>query len=182
MEEFAQVIPTDIKPSSSLAHYEICDVTQPDSIKSLLAKHKATSIIHLSAILSGAGEKDPRLARAVNIDGFMNVLEAAKEFGCQLVSPSTIAVFGPGSPRVKTPDFTVMRPSTIYGVSKVLMELMGEYYHRRFGVDFRSIRLPGVISPEPIHGFGTTGNPYVSKDQEMMLFRFCSGNVSGSPI
>lgn len=153
-----KVIGTDIKeaPSDFTYNFEPLDVTDKSMVSQMFKKHKPSHVIHLSAILSGAGEKNPDLAMKVNLDGFMNVLEMAKEHKCQLFSPSTIAAFGPDTPPNRTPDSTIMRPTTIYGITKVHMELMGEYYHSKYGVDFRSVRLPGVISPEPIHGMGTT--------------------------
>jgi threonine 3-dehydrogenase len=152
------VIGTDVKqaPAQFKYNFESLDVTDKDMVKEIFRKYKPTHVIHLSAVLSGAGEKNPDLAMKVNLDGFMNVLELAKEHKCQIFSPSTIAAFGPDTPLSRTPDATIMRPTTIYGITKVYMELMGEYYHSKYGVDFRSVRLPGVISPEPIHGMGTT--------------------------
>lgn len=152
------VIGTDVKPAPNDLNvpFELCDVTDKSAVRSVFEKYKPSYVIHLSAILSGAGEKNPELALAVNLDGFVNVLEQARSHGAQIFSPSTIAAFGPSTPAKRTADLTVMRPTTVYGITKVHMELLGEYYHRRYGVDFRSIRLPGVISPEPIHGMGTT--------------------------
>lgn len=155
-----RVIGTDIKEAMSnfpkSVTFDHCDVTDSKAVKHVFEKYRPTHVIHLSAILSGAGEKNPELAKRVNLGGFQNVLESSTVLGAAIFSPSTIAAFGPETPKRKTPDVTVMRPSTIYGISKVHMELMGEYWSRRYGVDFRSIRLPGVISPEPIHGMGTT--------------------------
>lgn len=152
------VIGTDVKPAPKDLNvpFEMCNVTDKSAVRALFDKHRPTHVVHLSAILSGAGERNPELALAVNLDGFANVLEQARLHGSQIFSPSTIAAFGPSTPPKRTPDLTVMRPTTVYGITKVHMELLGEYYHRRYGVDFRSIRLPGVISPEPIHGMGTT--------------------------
>lgn len=148
-----RVVGTDI---TKVAESNYCDVTDKSQVLETFKKHQPTHVIHLSAILSGAGEKNPDLAHRVNVDGFLNVLEAAKTFKTQLFSPSTIAAFGPETPPKKTPDVTVMRPTSMYGITKVHMELMGQYYRDKYGVDFRSLRLPGVISPEPIHGMGTT--------------------------
>ncbi len=154
-----RVIGTDIIPKESvnLPEYEVCDVTKKDAVLNAIEKYKPTHLIHLSAILSGAGEKNPQLALDVNLNGFMNVLEAVKDAeNIQMFSPSTIAAFGPSTPPKRTPDSTIMRPTTVYGITKVHMELNGDYYNKRYGVDFRSLRLPGVISAEPIHGMGTT--------------------------
>jgi threonine 3-dehydrogenase len=156
-----RVIGSDIKTNDDIllpgVTYDYCDVTDPKMIEAIVSKHKPTTIIHFSAILSGAGEKDPDLAQQVNVNGFLNILNCARKHNLKLFSPSTIAAFGSSTPRNKTPDITTMRPTSIYGVTKVFMELMGEYYHQKFAVDFRSLRLPGIISPKPIHGMGTTG-------------------------
>lgn len=99
------------------------------------------------------------LAVRVNIEGMHNVIELAKQYKLRIFVPSTIGAFGPDSPRNPTPNVTVQRPRTIYGVSKVHAEILGEYYHHRFGLDFRCLRFPGVISCDPPGG-GTTGNHY----------------------
>lgn len=156
-----EVIGTDIKSDGARmlpnVRYDFCNVLDAAVVEKTVQKYRPEKIVHFSAILSGAGEKNPELAQKVNLEGFMNVLNAAKASHAQIFSPSTIAAFGPSTPRIQTPNTTVMRPSSIYGITKVFMELMGEYYHKRYGVDFRSLRLPGIISPAPIHGMGTTG-------------------------
>ncbi|CAB1339752.1 unnamed protein product [Coregonus sp. 'balchen'] len=108
------------------------------------------------ALLSAVGEANVALARDVNITGLHNVLDIAAEHGLRLFVPSTIGAFGPTSPRNPTPDLCVQRPRTIYGVSKVHAELMGEYYHHRYGLDFRCLRYPGIISADSQPGGGTT--------------------------
>lgn len=113
-------------------------------------------IVHYSALLSAVAEKNPTLALSVNINGFQNMLELAKVHRLRLYSPSTIGAFGPSTPKVNTPDLTIMRPNTIYGITKLHNELMGEYYREKFGVDFRSARYPGVLSADTAPGGGTT--------------------------
>ena len=95
-------------------------------------------IVHFSALLSAVGENNVPLAIRVNIEGLHNVMELAKQYKLKIFVPSTIGAFGPESPRNPTPNLCIQRPKTIYGVSKVHAELLGEYYHRRFGTDFRS--------------------------------------------
>ena len=154
-----RVIGTDMRRQAEgvlAVPYAVCDVTSRASVREAFERYRPTHVVHLSAILSGAGEKDPRLAMEVNVGGFLNVLEECRARQAQLFSPSTIAAFGPSTPKTRTPDSTTMRPTSVYGITKVHMELMGEYYHRRYGVDFRSLRLPGVISPGPISGTGPT--------------------------
>ncbi len=133
------------------------DVTQRDALRQVVADHHADTIVHLAGILSGAGEQHPALAWDVNVGGLRNVLEVAKEAGVrQVFVPSSIAVFGAGCPRDQTPQDTVLQPSTMYGITKVAGELLGEYYVRRYGLDVRGLRLPGIISSETPPGGGTT--------------------------
>ncbi|ORX91412.1 L-threonine dehydrogenase [Basidiobolus meristosporus CBS 931.73] len=132
------------------------DVLNYQQLESLVVDFHIDWIVHLSAILSAVGEKNPAQALAVNVNGFQNVLDLAKIHGLRIFSPSTIGVFGPSTPKDNTPDLTIQRPNTIYGITKVHMELMGEYYHEKYGVDFRSVRYPGIISADTQPGGGTT--------------------------
>ena len=136
---------------------EVVDVTRREDLDAAISRHKIDTIFHLAGVLSAVGEQDPERAWSVNVGGFINVLEAARAGGAARVFfPSSIAVFGSNCPRDRTPQDTVLQPSTIYGVSKVTGELLGEYYVRRFGLDVRGLRLPGIISSETPPGGGTT--------------------------
>ena len=154
------MIATDIrKPIDRLDEegpFGLLDVTNFEAIKRVIDERKIDAIVHLAALLSAKGELDVDLAMKVNIDGFRNVLTLARDYQLKIYCPSTIGAFGPGTPRVNTPDVTVMNPTTIYGVSKVFAECLGEYFHLKYGVDFRSLRYPGIISADSPPGFGTT--------------------------
>lgn len=136
--------------------YVELDVTIPQCLQSVIEQHQITTIYHLAGILSAKGEQYPDRCWEVNINGLRHVLEAAKTHGLSVFFPSSIAVFGPHTPKLDTPQITVEDPSTIYGVTKVTGELLCQYYVRRFGVDVRSLRLPGVISYRTLPGGGTT--------------------------
>jgi len=137
--------------------YATLDVSHRQELVDVVKEHRIDTIYHLASILSAAGEKNPQLAWEVNMGGLQNVLEVAREHGLAKVFwPSSIAVFGPQTPRVNTPQNTVMIPTTIYGVSKVAGELLCNYYFTRYGVDVRSLRYPGIISSETLPGGGTT--------------------------
>ena len=148
------------KPSEKLVNsgpFEYIDVTDRESIEKLVKKYDINVIYHLAAVLSATGEEKPQLAWKVNINGLYNVLEITREHGLARVFwPSSIAVFGPEAPRVNTPQDVVLIPRTMYGVTKVAGELLCNYYFRRFGLDVRSVRYPGVISSETPPGGGTT--------------------------
>lgn len=125
--------------------------------ESLVKENKIDYIVHLAAILSALGERFPDRANSVNVIGFLNAMNIARDYKCAIYCPSSIAVFGGENfPKVNTPDDTILQPETIYGVTKVFNEMMGDYYHRKFGVDFRAIRYPGVISSEKYEFNGTT--------------------------
>jgi len=148
------------KPSEKLLRsgpFEFIDVTERETVEEAVRKYNIDTIYHLAAILSAAGEKNPQLAWAVNMDGLYNILEIAREYGLVRVFwPSSIAVFGPETPREDTPQETVLRPTTMYGVTKVAGELLCDYYFHKYGVDVRGVRYPGVISSETPPGGGTT--------------------------
>ena len=114
------------------------------------------TIYHLAALLSASAEAAPQLAWSVNMSGLYNVLEVAREYGCQVFFPSSMGAFGPRTPRDATPQVAVQRPTTIYGVTKVAGELLCDYYAGRFGIDTRGLRLPGLISYVATPGGGTT--------------------------
>jgi nucleoside-diphosphate-sugar epimerase len=148
------------KPSAALCEdgpFEFIDVVRRETLEAVVEKYDIDTIYHMAAVLSAVGEKRPHLAWNVNINGLYNVLEVARERELSRVfCPSSIAVFGPETPRDHTPQETVLRPTTMYGVSKVAGELLCEYYVRRFGVDARGVRYPGIISSETLPGGGTT--------------------------
>ncbi|OFX42770.1 MAG: NAD-dependent epimerase [Bacteroidetes bacterium GWA2_30_7] len=157
----SNVIATDIKPAAPEimegGPFEILDVLDPHRLFGTVARNKVTQIYHLAAILSGNAEKKPIASWNINMNSLLNVLELAREMELNKVFwPSSIAVFGPTTPRVNTPQFTVMEPNTVYGISKLAGERWLEYYYRKFNIDCRSIRYPGLISYKTEAGGGTT--------------------------
>lgn len=157
-----RVIATDVRsPSSIIADngpFQYLDVLEPTQLTRLIVEENVGTVIHLAAILSAAGEKHPELALKINNGGTQNILEIARNCNNNMTvfCPSTIAVFGPSTPRVNTPVDCTMRPTTMYGLTKVYAELLGEYYHSKYGVNFRSLRYPGVVSGSAMPGGGTT--------------------------
>ena len=134
----------------------IADVTDRQSIELAVRKHKIDTIYNLAALLSVVAESRPAMAWKIGIDGLWNVLEVAREHHCAVFTPSSIGSFGLSTPHVKTPQDTVQRPSTMYGVTKVTTELLSDYYHTKYGVDTRAVRFPGIISNVTPPGGGTT--------------------------
>lgn len=132
------------------------DITSAAQIAEAVDRYKVDTIYNLAALLSAVAEARPQLAWKIGVGGLYNTLEVAREKGCAVFTPSSIGSFGPTTPHVKTPQDTVQRPETIYGVTKVTGELLSDYYARRFGVDTRSVRFPGLISYTTPPGGGTT--------------------------
>lgn len=152
------IVNSDVKGPAGLRdkHFLYCDVTDRPAMARIVVEHGIDTIVHMASLLSAVGEANPSLALSVNTRGIQNVLELAQQYQLRVFAPSSIAVFGPSTPQDETPDTTIMRPTTMYGLTKVHVELLGEYYFDKFGVDFRSVRYPGVISSEALPGGGTT--------------------------
>lgn len=134
----------------------IVDITNPQQIADAVSKYQVDTIYNLAALLSAVAENKPQLAWKIGLGGLFNTLEVAREKQCAVFTPSSIGSFGPGTPKDKTPQDTVQRPKTMYGVTKVSGELLSDYYFTRFGVDTRSVRFPGLISNVTPPGGGTT--------------------------
>jgi len=155
------VIATDIRKTeeAQLAQsgpYEVLDVTDAKSMFEIVKKHQVDTIMHLAALLSATAEAKPLLAWNLNMGGLVNALEVAREQKCQFFTPSSIGAFGPTTPKNNTPQETIQRPTTMYGVNKVAGELLCDYYYHKFGVDTRGLRFPGLISHVTAPGGGTT--------------------------
>ena len=156
------VLATDIKTQISpklrdSGPFEYVNVIDRETIEQAVRKHKIDTIYHMSAVLSASGENRPQLAWNVNLNGTFNILEAAREHSmARVFCPSSIAAFGPETPRLNTPNDTILKPKTMYGLTKVAGELLGDYYVRRYGLDVRGCRYPGIISHETLPGGGTT--------------------------
>ncbi len=135
---------------------ELVDITNATEIAETVEKYKIDTIYNLAALLSAVAENKPQLAWKIGVGGLCNVLEVAREKNCAVFTPSSIGVFGLNTPKDNTPQDTICRPKTMYGVTKVTGELLSDYYHSRFGVDTRSVRFPGLISYVTPPGGGTT--------------------------
>ncbi len=132
------------------------DVRDRIRLEKIIKKYHIGEIYHLAGLLSVGGEKNPELAWDVNVNGLRNILDLAVKYKCKVFWPSSIAVFGPSTPKIKTPQHTVLEPTTIYGVTKVSGELLCQYYYQRYGLDVRSLRYPGIIGYKAPPGDGTT--------------------------
>ena len=154
------VVSSDIKDAQGILKegpFEKFDVMQKDTFVQVLKRHQITQVYHLAAVLSASGEKDPARAWQLNMESLLSVLEAAKDLKLEKVYwPSSIAAFGPDTPKELTPQQTIMDPSTVYGISKLAGELWCSYYFKRYGVDVRSLRYPGLIGWKTPPGGGTT--------------------------
>jgi len=156
-----RVIITDIaEPPAELRDsgpFEFLNVTQRGAVAAIVDRYNVDTIYHMAALLSATGEKKPHVAWNVNIEGLYKILETARERKVSRVFwPSSIAAFGPETPKDETPQETVMRPCTMYGITKVAGELLGNYYVNRFDMDVRGVRYPGIISSKTLPGGGTT--------------------------
>ena len=155
------VVVSDVKPDpdgvlSGEGPFEILDCRDGRALDAILKRHRIDTIYHLAALLSATAEADPRKAWDINIGGLATVLEAARENSCAVFTPSSIGSFGPSTPKNYTPQDTLQRPTTMYGISKVTGELLCDYYYRKYGVDTRGVRFPGLISNVTLPGGGTT--------------------------
>jgi nucleoside-diphosphate-sugar epimerase len=155
------VVATDIndKVPASLKDagpFVVLDALNGAEMLATVKKYNIDTIFNLVAVLSARGEQDPTFAWKVNMESLINALEISRQTKGAVFTPSSIGAFGPTTPKDKTPQDTIMRPSTIYGVSKVAAELLGDYYHAKFGVDARGLRYPGIISYVTLPGGGTT--------------------------
>jgi nucleoside-diphosphate-sugar epimerase len=155
------VIATDLQESArskfDYCRFEVLDVMNKDGLRDLVKNEKVTQIYHLAAVLSANGEKNPIFAWHLNMESLLHVLELAKEFKLDKVYwPSSIAVFGPNTPKINTPQYCVKEPNTVYGISKQAGERWCEYYFQKFNVDVRSLRYPGLIGYKSLPGGGTT--------------------------
>ncbi len=156
-----QVVATDIRmathsDAAAVGPHEHLDCTQPQQMSEAIRRYNVGTIYHLAAMLSAKAEATPQVAWNLNIGSLYNVLEVARQHGCKVFFPSSIGAFGPTTPRDKTPQVTIQRPNTIYGITKVAGELLCDYYAERFGVDTRGLRLPGLVSFAAPPGGGTT--------------------------
>jgi threonine 3-dehydrogenase len=153
------VFATDVrKAPSTLSNgpWRYVDVLDVQGLSRVVVEENISTIIHLAAILSATGEANPHMALKINNEGTQNVFEVCRLHNLKLFVPSTIAVFGPTSPKMNTPDDCQLRPTTMYGITKIHTELLSEYYNSKYGLDVRSLRYPGVISAYGMPGGGTT--------------------------
>lgn len=154
------VIATDIRKKegeiAASGPFEVLDVTNAQTMADIAKKYQVDTVIHLAALLSATAEAKPLLAWNLNMGGLVNALEVAREMNCQFFTPSSIGAFGPSTPKDGTPQDTIQRPTTMYGVNKVSGELLCDYYHQKFGVDTRGVRFPGLVSYVTPPGGGTT--------------------------
>lgn len=155
------IVLTDLRDDVNLDIIEGGPFIKTDSrdgkiLHEIIKKYRIERIYHLAALLSATSEKNPQTAWDINVNSLLTVLEIAREEGCSLFTPSSIGAFGPSSPKDYTPQDTIQRPTSMYGVTKVAGELLCDYYHHKYGVDTRGVRFPGIISNATPPGGGTT--------------------------
>ena len=155
------VIATDIRrpdhnETVESGPFEVLDVTDYDRMLKIATVYQVDTLIHLAALLSAVAEERPQFAWQLNMTGLVNALEVARELDLKFFTPSSIGAFGPSTPKDNTPQDTIQRPTTMYGVTKVSGELLCDYYHTKYGVDTRGVRFPGLISYKTLPGGGTT--------------------------
>ncbi|MBT4922474.1 MAG: NAD-dependent epimerase/dehydratase family protein [Rickettsiales bacterium] len=153
------VIASDIKldRAQELEPFEVIDVSDKALLKSVIEKYEIDTIFHLASLLSATGEKNPSLCWNINMGGLHNILELGRELKlAKIINVSSIAVFGPTSPKDNTPQATIIEPKTMYGITKLSGELLCDYYVKNFGMDIRGLRYPGIISSKTLPGGGTT--------------------------
>ncbi|MFX1308801.1 MAG: NAD-dependent epimerase/dehydratase family protein [Promethearchaeota archaeon] len=147
-------LPDAIKKSGPVIYL---DALEKELLSRVLYEYEIDTIFHMASILSATGEKMPQTAWDINVNGLINVLEVSRRYNVdRIIWPSSIAAFGPTTPRENTPNITVLQPTTMYGITKVAGELLAEYYFKKYELDTRSLRLPGIISSETLPGGGTT--------------------------
>lgn len=156
------VVASDLKERSELGDtlnkglYEKLDILDTEGTVAVIKKYNIDSVYNLVALLSSVGEQKPQLSWKINLGGLVNLLEISREMKLALFTPSSIGAFGPSTPKVNTPQDTIQRPTSIYGVTKVAGELLCDYYFKKYGVDTRGVRFPGIISNVTLPGGGTT--------------------------
>jgi nucleoside-diphosphate-sugar epimerase len=158
----SRVVGTDLRPpkqgdpAASAGPFELLDCRDGRAMDNLIKKYRIDTLYHLAALLSATSEADPQKAWDINIGGLATVLETARENDCAVFTPSSIGAFGPSTSKIYTPQDTLQRPTTMYGVTKVTGELLCDYYYHKYGVDTRGVRYPGLISNVTLPGGGTT--------------------------
>ena len=151
------VLATDIRNGGEQSGpFSVLDVTDAQQVHALATDFGADTLMHMAALLSATAEEKPLLAWNLNMGGLVNALEASRELGMQFFTPSSIGAFGPSTPKKNTPQDTLQRPTTMYGVNKVAGELLCDYYFQKFGIDTRGVRFPGLVSYVAQPGGGTT--------------------------
>lgn len=152
----ASDIRTDVSEVLKEGPFEIVDCLDATKIKDIITKYKIDAVYNLVALLSAVGEQNPLLSWKINVGGLMNLLELARELKFALFTPSSIGAFGLSTPHDNTPQDTIQRPNSMYGITKVSGELLCDYYHQKYGIDTRGVRYPGIISNVTPPGGGTT--------------------------